>query len=69
MKYQANRDRDRLKTERLKKGWSIARLAREAEVCDRTVARAEKGGSLSEVTQSKLAKALCKDIEYLFVHE
>jgi len=69
MKYQTNRDRDRVKAERLKKGWSIARLAREAEVCDRTVARAEKGCSLSEVTQSKLAKALCKDIEYLFVHE
>lgn len=69
MKYQTNRDRDKVKAERLKKGWSIARLAREAEVCDRTVARAEKGCSLSEVTQSKLAKALCKDIEYLFVHE
>jgi DNA-binding XRE family transcriptional regulator len=56
----------RVKIARLERGWSKAQLAREADLSDRTVTRSEKGLSISEVSQSRLARALGKRIEDLF---
>jgi transcriptional regulator with XRE-family HTH domain len=51
---------------RLAKGWSKEELARQAHVSSQTVRRAETGGSLSEVSREKIARALEVRAEDLF---
>lgn len=57
---------ERVKKARMAKGWSRARLAREAGISDRTVERTEKGLPISELSQSKIARALGMEIGDLF---
>jgi transcriptional regulator with XRE-family HTH domain len=47
-----------LKEWRLRRHWTYARLAQNAEVSARTVMRAERGKRPHEVTQRKIADAL-----------
>ena len=57
---------ERVKKARMTKGWSRARLAREAGISDRTVERAEKGLPINELSQSKIAQALGMETGDLF---
>lgn len=59
-------DQNLLKVARLEKGWSQAQLARGADLSEKTVNRAEKGLSISEVSKSRLARVFGKRIEDLF---
>ncbi len=47
-----------LKEWRIRRYWSLARMAKEASVSTETLQRAEKGGRLHEITQRKIADAL-----------
>lgn len=55
-----------LRLARVEKGWSCARLAREAGVAGATVTRKEKGLPVSPSTAKKLADALGRPITDLF---
>lgn len=55
-----------LEIARTEKGWSCAKLAREAGVAGPTVTRTEKGLPASPLTARKLAEALEKPLTDLF---
>lgn len=57
---------DALRTARINKGWSCARLAREAGVTGPTITRLESGKSASPETAKRLSDALGKSIVELF---
>lgn len=49
-----------LRESRKREGQTLVALARRAGVSERTLRRAEDGGSISEVTRSKIVKAFNK---------
>jgi len=57
---------NRLKEFRELNAWSIAELARQAELAPQTVSKMEKGLSTSRISQLKVAKALGKKHEEVF---
>jgi transcriptional regulator with XRE-family HTH domain len=48
------------------KGWTMEELARRAEVSAQTVRKAERGLSVSEISQARIAKTLGVSVERLF---
>jgi transcriptional regulator with XRE-family HTH domain len=48
------------------KGWTKEELARRADISAQTVRKAERGESVSEISQARLAKALGVTVEKLF---
>ena len=57
---------DLMRQLRLEKEWTKEELARQAKVSSQTVRKAEDGGSISEVSGVKIARALGARPEDLF---